>query len=122
MKMAPSSRSASARLLRVASSTEWSRHTLWSTAPSVRSMSTTDTCHIASRKTGSDACAAFRCAGFIPAAAPPAAAAAAASAPPSPPTFISWKVLKAAPAARVAAPTSAVPFSSESAVPRMAAL
>ena len=57
---------ASARLRRVAASTPWSLHTLCVTLVSVRSMSTTENCHIASRKTGRFSCVAFICDDVMP--------------------------------------------------------
>mmetsp|Transcript_20722 Transcript_20722/g.63436 ORF Transcript_20722/g.63436 Transcript_20722/m.63436 type:complete len:214 (-) Transcript_20722:1367-2008(-) len=66
MKMSPIIARASARLLRSPMSTEWSRHSLCVTAVIVRSMSSTETCHIASRKTGNESCVARSCVADMP--------------------------------------------------------
>eukprot|EP00962_Isochrysis_galbana_P028482 scaffold9004_cov112-Isochrysis_galbana.AAC.1 len=66
MKMEPMMASASARWVRSCSLTEWSRQSLCVTAVTVRSMSSTDTCHIASRKTGSESCVARSCVADMP--------------------------------------------------------
>mmetsp|Transcript_36228 Transcript_36228/g.116654 ORF Transcript_36228/g.116654 Transcript_36228/m.116654 type:complete len:208 (+) Transcript_36228:320-943(+) len=66
MKTSPMMPSACARLSRCTSSTEWSRQSLCVTVVMVRSMSITDTCHIASRKIGSESCVALSCVALSP--------------------------------------------------------
>mmetsp|Transcript_7650 Transcript_7650/g.16811 ORF Transcript_7650/g.16811 Transcript_7650/m.16811 type:complete len:201 (-) Transcript_7650:715-1317(-) len=66
MKTLPMMRKASPRLCRSSMGTEWSRKTLFVTAVSVRSISTTDTCHMTSRKMGRLSCVACMALGLRP--------------------------------------------------------
>mmetsp|Transcript_16812 Transcript_16812/g.35672 ORF Transcript_16812/g.35672 Transcript_16812/m.35672 type:complete len:362 (+) Transcript_16812:1428-2513(+) len=111
MKTSPMRATASARSKRSASPTEWSWNSLYMAASSVRSTSTTETCHMASKKRGRLSCVACRAFALRP------LSGSVSVAPPSSRCFssrTSLYVRTAAPTARKPAPAAAVWLSKDS--------